>query len=106
MAKCDGHCGHPADGHEHLSMPDPEGTTRLAIIADRLRRMNEPTKVFGQPPQALLDEVDHIELVHERELAPGTTGIAAMHRQMHAARDDWGHSHRPDGSVTWDDEQY
>lgn len=34
---CDGHCGQPADGHTHLSMPDPcPHISRLDLIAARL----------------------------------------------------------------------
>lgn len=36
---------------------------------------------------------EHIELDHERELAPGTEGIRAMHARMHRERSDWGHTH-------------
>lgn len=35
---------------------------------------------------------DHIEMVHERELAPGAD-VMAIHLDMHARRDDWGHDH-------------
>lgn len=56
-----------------------------------------------------MEAADHIEMVHERELAPGTTDLVAMHEKMHADRDDWGHSHRPGrgaASIVWDDEAY
>lgn len=47
------------------------------------------------------DLADHIEMVHERELAPGTTGLREMHRQMHRNADHWDHTHRADGTTVW-----
>lgn len=46
---------------------------------------------------------DHIEFTHERELAPGTTGIVRMHEHMHEIRCDWDHTHTADGSIIWKD---
>jgi hypothetical protein len=33
---CDGHCGQVADGHGHISLPDPPGMTRLEAIRIQL----------------------------------------------------------------------
>lgn len=42
--ECDGHCGHPADGHTHLSMPDPcPHISRLDVIRHRLSGDPLPT---------------------------------------------------------------
>jgi hypothetical protein len=45
-------------------------------------------------PVTVATLADHIEMDHERELAPGTTGLLEMHRAMHRQRDDWDHTHR------------
>lgn len=47
-------------------------------------------------PTGWIDLADHIEIEHERELAPGATGLAFMHREMHRTRHDWPHTHRKD----------
>lgn len=36
---------------------------------------------------------DHIEMEHERELAPGTTQLRSIHAQMHHNSDAWTHTH-------------
>lgn len=51
--------------------------------------------------ERLIKLVDHIEMDHEREVAPGAdeVAIARMHVDMHANRDDWDHIHTRDGEV-------
>jgi hypothetical protein len=45
--------------------------------------------------EELMELSDHIELVHERVLAPPYTftRLRAIHEDMHRVRDDWGHEH-------------
>lgn len=58
----------------------------------------------GTPLEADEELAEHIEGVHERELAPGTRGILLMHRKMHRQRKDWGHTHaHKTGEVIFDD---
>jgi len=64
---CDGHCGHPADGHTHLSMPDPEGTTRLETIAEQLHPddpMNDPAYLEFLDEQEAIESGLAVELRH------------------------------------------
>lgn len=49
MTTCDGHCGSPADGHTHLSMPDPPGGTRLDIIKEKLSSMTHRCTFYCCP---------------------------------------------------------
>lgn len=56
--------------------------------------------------ERLLKLVDHVEIQHEREIAPATTEvqIARMHVDMHRQGDEseqWNHVHKKDGEVVW-----
>jgi hypothetical protein len=42
------HCGGGAEGHGHLSMPDPPGTTRLELIRRYLGGEAETEQVEGE----------------------------------------------------------
>ncbi len=48
-----------------------------------------------------MEIAEHIEFVHERELAPGTEFLHSMHIGMHSLRDDWDHTHLADGTIVW-----
>jgi hypothetical protein len=54
--------------------------------------------------EQLIRLVDHIEMIHEREVTPGTSpvDVARMHVDMHRLRDDWGHEHTRKGDIIWD----
>src|SRR4051812_43147428 len=88
---------HPTRGRIRERRMEPRGLRpdqggpcplrRMARLPER-RRMK-----FIPLPRSTMDLADHIEMDHERELAPGTTNLQAMHNEMHASRDDWNHAH-------------
>lgn len=51
----------------------------------------------------LLRLVDHIEVAHEREVAPGTSAVevARMHVDMHRNSNHWDHRHDRKGNTIW-----
>lgn len=56
-----------------------------------------PTEKDQRRIEKLMAISDHIEMDHERELAPGDwVNANRTHKEMHANRSDWGHNHKGD----------